>query len=120
MFSGLLGCGGSYAKKSRFPHPHGGLCGLRWGDGVPLIPTQRRCPQAWLTEIHEYAQKDVVIMLLGNKVRAGSPFTPLFAVSLLSSWLGGTGLGGCSACQLGALCLHPLLHPPLASAAFWA
>lgn len=25
-------------------------------------------PQAWLTEIHEYAQKDVVIMLLGNKV----------------------------------------------------
>ncbi|KAK3520402.1 hypothetical protein QTP70_024148 [Hemibagrus guttatus] len=23
--------------------------------------------QAWLTEIHEYAQKDVVIMLLGNK-----------------------------------------------------
>ncbi|KAM5152908.1 ras-related protein Rab-26 [Mantella aurantiaca] len=24
--------------------------------------------QAWLTEIHEYAQKDVVIMLLGNKV----------------------------------------------------
>lgn len=25
--------------------------------------------QAWLTEIHEYAQSDVVIMLLGNKVR---------------------------------------------------
>lgn len=25
-------------------------------------------PQAWLTEIHEYAQRDVVIMLLGNKV----------------------------------------------------
>lgn len=24
--------------------------------------------QAWLTEIHEYAQSDVVIMLLGNKV----------------------------------------------------
>ncbi|XP_001367034.1 ras-related protein Rab-26 isoform X1 [Monodelphis domestica] len=24
--------------------------------------------QAWLTEIHEYAQKDVVLMLLGNKV----------------------------------------------------
>ncbi|KAF3853225.1 hypothetical protein F7725_013913 [Dissostichus mawsoni] len=24
--------------------------------------------QAWLTEIHEYAQQDVVIMLLGNKV----------------------------------------------------
>lgn len=25
--------------------------------------------QAWLTEIHEYAQSNVVIMLLGNKVR---------------------------------------------------
>ncbi|NWW30236.1 RAB37 protein, partial [Panurus biarmicus] len=24
--------------------------------------------RAWLTEIHEYAQKDVIIMLLGNKV----------------------------------------------------
>ncbi|KPP68269.1 hypothetical protein Z043_113065 [Scleropages formosus] len=23
--------------------------------------------QAWLTEIHEYAQQDVVLMLLGNK-----------------------------------------------------
>ncbi|KAI9529359.1 hypothetical protein NQZ68_011064 [Dissostichus eleginoides] len=27
---------------------------------------------AWLTEIHEYAQQDVVIMLLGNKVRAAN------------------------------------------------
>lgn len=25
--------------------------------------------QAWLTEIHEYAQQDVVLMLLGNKAR---------------------------------------------------
>lgn len=25
--------------------------------------------QAWLTEIHEYAKQDVVLMLLGNKVR---------------------------------------------------
>lgn len=25
------------------------------------------CYQAWLTEIHEYAQQDVVLMLLGNK-----------------------------------------------------
>lgn len=37
-------------------------------------------PQAWLTEIHEYAQRDVVIMLLGNKVsgfmvRVNSPCT---------------------------------------------
>ena len=30
--------------------------------------------KAWLTEIHEYAQKDVVIMLLGNKVRRASWF----------------------------------------------
>uniref|UniRef100_A0A8B9KB71 RAB37, member RAS oncogene family n=1 Tax=Astyanax mexicanus TaxID=7994 RepID=A0A8B9KB71_ASTMX len=29
--------------------------------------------RAWLTEIHEYAQKDVVIMLLGNK-EYGVPF----------------------------------------------
>ncbi|KAG2456078.1 RAB26 protein, partial [Polypterus senegalus] len=27
-------------------------------------------PQAWLTEIHEYAQQDVVLMLLGNKADA--------------------------------------------------
>lgn len=37
--------------------------------------------QAWLTEIHEYAQKDVVIMLLGNKVSGtswgGAQETPL-------------------------------------------
>uniref|UniRef100_A0A3B4UCB4 small monomeric GTPase n=1 Tax=Seriola dumerili TaxID=41447 RepID=A0A3B4UCB4_SERDU len=26
--------------------------------------------QAWLTEIHEYAQQDVVLMLLGNKARS--------------------------------------------------
>lgn len=30
--------------------------------------------KAWLTEIHEYAQKDVVIMLLGNKVSEASFF----------------------------------------------
>lgn len=30
---------------------------------VPAFPTQ-----AWLTEIQEYAQRDVVLMLLGNKV----------------------------------------------------
>lgn len=29
--------------------------------------------QAWLTEIHEYAQQDVVVMLLGNKVRTFLP-----------------------------------------------
>ncbi len=28
--------------------------------------------QAWLTEIYEYAKKDVVIMLLGNKVSGTS------------------------------------------------
>lgn len=31
---------------------------------VCVFPTLK----AWLAEIHEYAQKDVVIMLLGNKV----------------------------------------------------
>lgn len=30
--------------------------------------------KAWLSEIHEYAQKDVVIMLLGNKVSKASFF----------------------------------------------
>lgn len=30
--------------------------------------------KAWLTEIHEYAQKDVVVMLLGNKVSKASLF----------------------------------------------
>lgn len=34
--------------------------------------------QAWLTEIHEYAQSDVVIMLLGNKVRRNFPESPEF------------------------------------------
>lgn len=33
-------------------------------------------PQAWLTEIHEYAQRDVVIMLLGNKVSEPIPAPP--------------------------------------------
>lgn len=32
--------------------------------------------QAWLTEIHEYTQQDVVVMLLGNKVRT---FLPVWA-----------------------------------------
>lgn len=37
--------------------------------------------KAWLTEIHEYAQKDVVIMLLGNKVsEASSSFFFFFAL----------------------------------------
>lgn len=35
------------------------------GSACPL-------PQAWLTEIHEYAQRDVVIMLLGNKADVSS------------------------------------------------
>lgn len=41
---------------------------------VPLLdflpyPALSSHLQAWLTEIHEYAQQDVVVMLLGNKVR---------------------------------------------------
>lgn len=39
------------------------------GSACPL-------PQAWLTEIHEYAQRDVVIMLLGNKVSGSGPRRP--------------------------------------------
>ncbi|XP_068100432.1 ras-related protein Rab-26 isoform X2 [Hyperolius riggenbachi] len=39
--------------------------------------------QAWLTEIHEYAQKDVVIMLLGNK-EYGVPFMETSAKSGLN------------------------------------
>lgn len=39
------------------------------------------CDQAWLTEIHEYAQQDVVLMLLGNK--ASQPDKPLEATSTL-------------------------------------
>lgn len=58
-----------------------GVWGLRGeGRGSCLPQHSLAVLQAWLTEIHEYAQKDVVIMLLGNKVRAGSPFTPWFAV----------------------------------------
>lgn len=45
-------------------------------------------PQAWLTEIHEYAQRDVVIMLLGNKVSGSKQGQP--ALHLLSSSLGPT------------------------------
>ncbi|KAJ8346032.1 hypothetical protein SKAU_G00302250 [Synaphobranchus kaupii] len=31
---------------------------------------EKSLEQAWLTEIHEYAQQDVVLMLLGNKADA--------------------------------------------------
>lgn len=64
-------------------------------------------------------------MLLGNKVRAGSPFTPWFAVPsrvlavpcpCRPCGCGGMGVRGCSACRLGATSLHP----PWGSAAFWA
>lgn len=66
--------------KYETPCPHIWRITLLWitepGSASPL-------PQAWLTEIHEYAQRDVVIMLLGNKV-SGSvapanalwPFSP--------------------------------------------
>ncbi|NXU78929.1 RAB26 protein, partial [Oreotrochilus melanogaster] len=40
-------------------------------DAHELLLTSPSLPislQAWLTEIHEYAQQDVVLMLLGNKV----------------------------------------------------
>ncbi|CDQ73176.1 unnamed protein product [Oncorhynchus mykiss] len=35
-----------------------------------LSPSLPPSLQAWLTEIHEYAQQDVVLMLLGNKADA--------------------------------------------------
>lgn len=43
--------------------------------------------QAWLTEIHEYAQQDVVLMLLGNKVS----LAPGLCQSLLFLPAGATG-----------------------------
>ncbi|XP_074742356.1 ras-related protein Rab-26 isoform X2 [Strix uralensis] len=62
---------------------HGHLCFPGWGSSP--LPSRNASPallllydvtnkasfdniQAWLTEIHEYAQQDVVLMLLGNKV----------------------------------------------------
>uniref|UniRef100_A0A672UPW8 RAB37, member RAS onco family n=210 Tax=Neognathae TaxID=8825 RepID=A0A672UPW8_STRHB len=71
--------------------------------------------RAWLTEIHEYAQKDVVIMLLGNKVCAGCPSTPWFAV-LCSASPALVALGLWRDGAQWVLCLHP----PLGSGAFWA
>ncbi|NXC20657.1 RAB37 protein, partial [Corythaeola cristata] len=47
-----------------------GRGGEGWGYHSP--PPSSAAPQAWLTEIHEYAQKDVVIMLLGNKADVSS------------------------------------------------
>ncbi|KAM5309145.1 ras-related protein Rab-37 isoform 4-T4 [Glossophaga mutica] len=51
--------------------------------------------RAWLTEIHEYAQRDVVIMLLGNKVSGSTaasahPKPPL--LSLTQHYLGPASL----------------------------
>lgn len=63
-------------------------------DAAPLSP------QAWLTEIHEYAQKDVVIMLLGNKVRVEPPSSPTTRLSLPRPCLRGRmGPGGLPALQ---------------------
>lgn len=45
-------------------------------QGAPASILVSALPQqAWLTEIQEYAQHDVVLMLLGNKV--GIPACPL-------------------------------------------
>lgn len=73
-------------------------------------------PQAWLTEIHEYAQKDVVIMLLGNKVCAGCPFTLWFAVLCCASPALAIPMAMEGWGSVGASCLHPLLG----SGALWA
>lgn len=44
------------------------LLGEEYPGPWPQPGSASPLPQAWLTEIHEYAQRDVVIMLLGNKV----------------------------------------------------
>lgn len=44
------------------------------GQRVPPVWSQLS-QQAWLTEIQDYAQHSVVLMLLGNKV--GTPACPL-------------------------------------------
>ncbi|TSK87541.1 Ras-related protein Rab-37 [Bagarius yarrelli] len=41
--------------------------GIDFRNKVVTVDNMKVKLQAWLTEIHEYAQKDVVIMLLGNK-----------------------------------------------------
>lgn len=62
-----------------------------------LTPSHLSClpvfPQAWLTEIHEYTQQDVVLMLLGNKVRPpqghsmGEPYhRPVVCCESVSDW----------------------------------
>ncbi|XP_032183201.1 ras-related protein Rab-26 isoform X2 [Mustela erminea] len=52
--------------------PTGALCSVAWRGkghaGVPGSSWPQLAPQAWLTETQEYAQHDVVLMLLGNKV----------------------------------------------------
>lgn len=54
--------------------PTGALCSVAWRGkghaGVPGSSWPQLAPQAWLTETQEYAQHDVVLMLLGNKVSA--------------------------------------------------
>lgn len=74
--------------------------GLSWEEQE--YPSPRHSPaalQAWLTEIHEYAQKDVVIMLLGNKVRAGPLSTLCRAVPCRATRTAVQGWG--SSCTLG-------------------
>ncbi|XP_059854233.1 ras-related protein Rab-37 isoform X4 [Delphinus delphis] len=46
--------------------------GIDFRNKVVTVDGMRVKLQAWLTEIHEYAQRDVVIMLLGNKADVSS------------------------------------------------
>ncbi|XP_067571879.1 ras-related protein Rab-37 isoform X6 [Pseudorca crassidens] len=46
--------------------------GIGFTNKVVTVDGMRVKLQAWLTEIHEYAQRDVVIMLLGNKADVSS------------------------------------------------
>lgn len=66
-------------RKQKTPPLIGGICVVffLWA-ALPSALSYTVCFfstfKAWLTEIHEYAQKDVVIMLLGNKVSKASFF----------------------------------------------
>lgn len=75
--------------------PTGPLCSVAWRGkgraGAPGSSWPQLAPQAWLTETQEYAQHDVVLMLLGNKVSAAAPPPPPW---LCRGWgAGGSGAG---------------------------
>ncbi|XP_036078306.1 ras-related protein Rab-37 isoform X2 [Rousettus aegyptiacus] len=86
----LVGCQQSTGAKPPLPFTpplalpfslseQGGDCGWSEGEAAALLllyditnKSSFDNIRAWLTEIHEYAQRDVVIMLLGNKADVSS------------------------------------------------